>query len=132
MENNIDDLAKITLCGRVSDEPKFREVGANNTELLEFTIVIQKKGYKKRLDPNTGEIKGGSDDSWNYFSIKAWKQTAIDNSDLEIGERVELDCELSSRSWEKDGKKQYATDIIAKNIKRLSRPKTIDAKDLPF
>lgn len=129
---NTEDKSIITLGGRVSSDPTYRQVGSNYTELLEFTIVIGKKGFKRRLDPDTNEVKHASEDRWDYFNIKAWKQVAIDNSDLEVGERVELDCELSGRSWEDtNGVKRYATDIIAKNIKRLSRHEVIDAKDLP-
>lgn len=110
------DLNQVILLGRVARAPELKEV--------------HKKGNVE--DGESGEkgsckvcrlvvaVNNFRSDSTDYFDVTIWNRTAENCAKyLEVGRTVLIEGYLQKQQWEKDGKKQYKTAIIAKNVQFL-------------
>ena len=56
----------------------------------------------------------GKDTSTDFFVVTAWRQTAeFITKYFRKGSSICISGQLQNRSWEKDGQKHYATEIVA-------------------
>lgn len=85
--------------------------------------------------------KYGTNESTEWFSVVAWEKKAeIAQKFLHKGDAVFVEGKIKTRTWEKDGEKKKATELIASNIvllggKREPREESshpIDDNDIPF
>ncbi len=100
----MSDLNQVTLVGRLNDDPK--SFSGAKTSVVAFRIGIYKGKNKE-----TG--KGMYDNA----NIKAFGDVAdkcMEN--LKKGSDVIVMGSFSSGSYEKDGKKVYTNDIIARTV----------------
>ena len=75
-----------------------------------------------------------------YFSLALWnKLSEIALKYLKKGSKVLIVGRLQNRSWETDGVKKYATEIVVKEMEMLSSPRKeesqltpIDDDSMPF
>lgn len=75
-----------------------------------------------------------------YFSLALWnKLSEIAMKYLKKGSKVLIVGRLQNRSWETDGVKKYATEIVVKEMEMLSSPRKeepqmveISQEELPF
>ena len=107
----------VTLIGNLATDVELREVGDK-----------QKAGFLLAVDRAT---KGEADFVW----VTAWeKQAETCHQYLSKGHRVALDGRLRSRSWEEDGKKRNAIEIVANRVHFLtpSPEPGGQVSDIPF
>lgn len=81
-----------------------------------------------------------------FFNIVLWKKTAEATSQYSgKGKRVAIDGRLTQRSWEKDGQKIYAVEVVGDQVEFLEpkqssgdpfenegKPIDVSEDDLPF
>jgi single-strand DNA-binding protein len=134
------DINKVELVGVLPRDAMYKQVGANGTPLVSFTVMTARKW----IDPATTEPK----QSVQYNNVSAWRVLAETNAPkLKMGTRVKVVGELTSRSWDDPQKgKQYKTEVVANVIEILGESEipvsssaaqkpaneTINASDLPF
>src|ERR1700679_2974079 len=98
---------KVLLIGHLGKdaETKFTPSGASMTK---FSVATNRR-WK---DQQTGEWKEETD----WANVVLWRQENLANYLLK-GKQVYVEGRLQSRSWDdKDGKKQYMTEVVADEV----------------
>ena len=97
---------KVILIGRLGKdaESKFTP---NGTSVATFSIATS----WRQKDQATGEWK----DQTDWHNIKLWRSENVAPY-LTKGTQVYIEGRLQTRSYEKDGKKQYFTEVIAEEL----------------
>jgi single-strand DNA-binding protein len=94
----------VTLIGNLATEVELREVGP------------QKKVASFLLAVDRGNRDGGAD----FVSVSAWdRQAELCAEYLGKGRRIAVDGRLKSRSWEEDGKRRSAVEVVARRVEFL-------------
>ncbi|MDR0812161.1 MAG: single-stranded DNA-binding protein, partial [Paludibacter sp.] len=61
-------------------------------------------------------------DRTEWHNIKAWRGLSeLAEKYIRKGSQLYIEGKIQTRSWEKDGIKRYATDIVADNIQLLGK-----------
>jgi len=103
------NLNKVILIGNICKEPELRYTPAG-AAVLNFTLAINRK-YK-----SGEEMK----EDVAFVPVVAWQKTAeIINQYCKKGSPLMVEGRLQTRSWEKDGQKQYKTEVVAEHIQFL-------------
>ncbi len=108
-------LNKVIMIGNLTKDPELRYT-ASGEAVCNLSLACNRV-YKTQ----SGEKK----DEVCYVKIVVWgKRGENCNQYLKKGRGILVDGRLQSRSWENaEGKKQYATEIVAENIQFLDRVK---------
>lgn len=102
-----------TIIGNLGDDPVSRSMPSGG-EVSNFSVATTRR-WK---DKNTGEKKEATE----WHKVAAFGKLAeICNQWLRKGQQVYIQGELRTRSWEKDGHKNYTTEIIADTMKMLGK-----------
>ena len=95
--------------GNVTRQPEASE--SNGASISKFGIACNEK-YKDK--------EGNSKETVEFVNIIAWRGLAdVCNRYLESGKQVYIEGKMKTSSWEKDGVKQYRTEIVASEMKML-------------
>jgi len=101
--------------GRVGKEIESKEIG-NDFKVANFSIAISEKWKDKQ----SGEQK----ESTEWVSCQASNKVAeIAEKYVKKGDLIYVEGKFKTRSWEKDGVKQYATYIQVETIQMLGGKK---------
>jgi len=99
-------MNRIVLIGRLTKEPELRATSSGK-DIVNFSIAVNKKFKKEEAD---------------FFNVQAWEGTARYVADyLGKGRLVAIDGRLETRSYEKEGRKIYITEVIAEQVTALDR-----------
>ncbi len=103
-------LNKIIITGNLTKDPELRYTPKGDA-VVTLRLASNRK-YKDR-------------DETCFVNVVVWGKRAENcNSYLKKGSPVFIEGRLQSRSWEgKDGKKQYAIEIVTEDIRFLDRTK---------
>jgi single-strand DNA-binding protein len=94
----------VTLIGNLATEVELREVGPEK-RVASFVLAGDRAGRD-----------GGAD----FVSVTTWdRQAQLCAEYLGKGRRVAVDGRLKSRSWEEDGKRRSAIEVVARRIEFL-------------
>lgn len=94
----------VTLIGNLATEVDLREV-AGGKKVASFVLAVDRVG---------GE--GGAD----FVRVCAWeRQAELCAEYLEKGRRVAVDGRLKSSSWEEDGRRRSAVEVVARRVEFL-------------
>jgi single-strand DNA-binding protein len=100
------------LVGRITKALEMKTT-TNGVNVLSFTLAINKKVKEK--------------DQVSYISCVSFNKTAeILNQYADKGSLVLVDGELQSRSYEKDGKTVYVTEVIVNRVVLLDNKQKSD------
>jgi single-strand DNA-binding protein len=100
---------KVILIGRLGGEPESRQAGS--TTVANFTIATSEK-FKNQ--------QGEFQERTEWHRIVAWGRLAeICSQYLHKGSQVYVEGRLQTRSWEKEGAKQYTTEIVINDMQML-------------
>jgi single-strand DNA-binding protein len=90
----------------------------------------QKKVASFLLAVNRASRDGGADFVW----VTAWdRQAELCSEYLGKGNRVAVDGRLRSRTWEQDGRRRDAVEVVARRVEFLSAPREgSEAEVMPF
>lgn len=109
------NLNRATIIGRVTRKPELRAL-PNGNKVCNFSIATN-YSYKNK---DTGE-KVEETDFHNVVSFG--KQAEVIAQYVIQGQEILAEGRLRTRSWEKDGQKHYATDIIMDKFEFGQKPK---------
>lgn len=99
-------MNKVILMGFLGKDPEIKHTNAGTVANLSLATS------KKWKDKN-----GEWQEKTEWHRIIAWRGLAEVCSTLSKGEKILIEGELTTRSWENsEGKKQYVTEVLASSI----------------
>jgi single-strand DNA-binding protein len=113
----------VQLIGNLATDVELRDVGAGedgqDKQVASFLLAVDR-----------GSRDGGADFVW----ITAWdRQAELCAQYLGKGNRVAVDGRLKSRTWEQDGKRRDAVEVVARRVEFLTAPpREQGAEVIPF
>ena len=111
----------VSLIGNLATDVELKPLGEGRS-VASFVVAIDRPG------------RDGAD----FIRVAAWnKQAEACAHGLVRGRRVALDGRLRSRSWEEDGKKRNAVEVVANRVQFLTGPApdagaAAPTADIPF
>lgn len=106
-------LNKVILIGRVGKEPEIKNF-QNGGSIANFSMATSET-WKDRT---TGEKKETTD--WHNISVGG-PLVDIVQKYVHKGNMLSVEGKLRTRSWEKDGKTNYITEVIVSNLILLEK-----------
>ena len=104
-------INKVILVGTVGKDPEMKYMPSGDA--MANISVATNESWK---DKNTGEKKEVTE----WHRVVFFRQLAdIVGKYLRKGQQVYIEGSLKTRSWEKDGQKHYATEIVASDMQML-------------
>ena len=112
-------MNSVSLVGNLATDVEVKEVGEKR--VASFLLAVSRSGRD-----------GGADFVW----ISAWeRQAELCAEYLGKGHRVAVEGRLKSRTWEQDGRRRDAIEIVARRIDFLNGPRSDNgdlAEVVPF
>jgi single-strand DNA-binding protein len=107
----------VILIGNLTSDVELREFGTEK-RLAKFGLAVD---------------RGGKDSETDFFSISVWDRQAQLCADyLAKGRRVALEGRLRYHTWEEEGKKRSAVEVVAYRVEFLSVPAGSGGEVVPF
>jgi single-strand DNA-binding protein len=125
-------INRVVLTGNLTRDPELRQAGS--TEVCQLGVAVN--GREKR-DGEWVEVP-------NFFDVTVWGAQGNNCAKfLSKGSPVAVDGRLRWRSWEKDGQKRSAIDVVADSVQFLSQGRPLtdaeqksgvvdDQEEIPF
>jgi single-strand DNA-binding protein len=102
----------VTLLGNLCTDVDLKELAADK-KVASFLLAVDRVG-----------------DGADFVRVSAWDRQAETCAEyLAKGSRVAVDGRLRSRSWEEEGKRRSAVEVVANRVQFLG---SRDAADAPF
>ena len=109
-------MNSVALIGNLATDVELRELDAER-RVARFVLAVDRPG---------------SADA-DFFKVAAWnKQAELCHRYLSKGRQVAVEGRLRSRSWEEDGKRRNAVEVVAHHVQFLSAPSGAAQADVPF
>jgi single-strand DNA-binding protein len=110
------DLNKVNLLGNLTQDPELKSL-ASGQSVTAFNLATNYVWY----DARSKEKKSRAD----FHKVVAWGHLAdIITTYLKKGSKIYVEGRLQNRTWDdKEGKKHYATEIIASDLIMLGGSK---------
>ena len=104
-------INKVILVGTLGRDPEVKHLPSGDA--MANVSLATSESWK---DKNTGEKKEVTE----WHKVVFFKRLAeIAGEYLRKGQQVYIEGSLKTRSWEKDGQKQYTTEIVASSLQML-------------
>jgi len=101
-------MNRVNLIGNLATDVELRTVGEGKT-VASFLLAVGR-----------GSREAGAD----FLGVSAWdRQAELCAEYLSKGQRVGVDGYLRSRSWEDDGKRRSAVEVVATRVDFLGGPR---------
>lgn len=126
-------MNKSILIGRLTRDPDLKYIPSGEA-VANFTLAVDRPFANK-----AGEKEA------DFIPIVVWRKQAENCAKyLTKGSQVAIDGRIQVRSWEKDGKRQYMTEVVADRVEFLSKSQKApedsyggrevdcDEEDIPF
>ena len=110
-------MNSVSIVGNLATEVELKQVPGNGQEkkVASFLLAVGRAGRDT-----------GADFVW----ITAWdRQAELCSEYLAKGERVGVEGRLKSRTWEQDGRRRDAIEIVARRIDFLGSPRSDEAAE---
>ncbi len=103
-------LNKVMVIGRLGQKPESKVLQGGAT-VANFSVATTESWKDK---------SGAKQEKTEWHRIVAWGKTAeLVVKYLDKGRQVYIEGKLQTRSWEDNGVKKYATEIVANNVQFL-------------
>jgi single-strand DNA-binding protein len=108
----------VHLIGNLATDVELRDAGEEK-KVASFLLAVDR-----------GSRDGGADFVW----VTAWeRQAELCAEYIGKGSKVGVEGRLRSRTWEQDGKRRDAVEVVARRVDFLNgRPREGDAEVMPF
>jgi len=107
----------VTLIGNLATVVDLKELG-DEKKVANFLLAVQRPGKDADAD---------------FVRITVWdRQAEVCEQFLAKGKRVAVDGRIRSRSWEEEGKRRTAVEVVANRVQFLSPPPGAEAEVMPF
>lgn len=94
-------MNKVQLVGRLTKDPELK-MTTNQNQYVNFTIAVD-----RRFKDSNGQRQA------DFINCVAWKQTAVFiQKYFKKGYRIGACGSIQTRTYEKDGQKQYITEVL--------------------
>jgi len=125
-------MNKSILIGRLTRDPDLKYIPSGEA-VANFTLAVDRPFANK-----AGEKEA------DFIPIVVWKKQAENCAKyLTKGSQAAVEGRIQVRSWEKDGKRQYMTEVVADRVEFLSKSQkapeeyqgrevSYDEEDIPF
>lgn len=101
----------VTLIGNLATDVELRDIGPDK-KVASFLLAVDRASKE-----------GGAD----FVNVCAWdRQAELCAEYLSKGRRVAIDGWLKSRSWEEEGKRRSAIEVVARRVEFLGGPRAND------
>ena len=105
---------KAIIIGRLTAAPELKQT-PQGTSVCSFTVAVDRK------------YKSGDERKCDFLNVVAWRQTAeFVSRYFGKGDAILVDGEIQVRSYDKDGRKQYVTEIVAHEVEFVESKKESD------
>ena len=110
-------LNRVSLSGNLTREIEMRYT-PNGAAVANMNMAINRTWKDK---------EGNKQEDVSYVRVVVWGKMAENAAEyLAKGSNVFVEGRMQSRSWEKDGVKQYGMDVVASNVQYLDKKKKED------
>ena len=107
----------VTLIGNLATDVELKELPGDK-KVAGFLLAVDRPGKNPEAD---------------FVWVNAWDRQAETCAQyLAKGSRVAVDGRLRSRSWEEDGKRRRAVEVVANRVQFLSGPAEAGGEVIPF
>lgn len=98
-------MNKVFLIGRLTRDPELRYTSENNA-VVNFSVAVN-----RTYTNQAGEREA------DFINVIAWRKLAENIKNyLGKGSQIAIDGRIQTRTYEKDGKKNYVTEVVAENV----------------
>ena len=112
---------RVILIGRTTADAELQYT-QNNKAYARATIAVNRR-YKNQ----NGDYEA------DFINLVAWGKTAeLLKEHTQKGMLINVEGELRSSSYEKDGQRLYRTDVLVSNFTRLEKPKNAAGNESVF
>jgi single-strand DNA-binding protein len=99
-------MNNVTLIGHLATEVEMKELG-DEKKVASFVLAVDRVGG----------------DGADFFRVSVWnRQGELCAEHLSKGQRAGVEGRLRSRSWEDEGKRRSAVEVVASRVEFLSPP----------
>ncbi len=113
---------RVQLIGNLGMNPEVKEFG--NRKMSRFSLATNEK-FKDQ--------KGNITERTSWHTLVAWGSVAeLSSRLLSKGCEVAVEGKLNHRSYDKNGVKQYITEIIMSDFKLMTRKTVEPSNEMPF
>jgi single-strand DNA-binding protein len=106
----------VSLIGNLATDVELKQV-AGDKKVASFLLAVPRPSKDAEAD---------------FIWVSTWDRSAETCADhLSKGKRVGVDGRLKSRTWEQDGKRRDAVEVVARQVEFLSPPTEL-AEVVPF
>lgn len=110
-------INNVVLVGRLTKKPELKFT-ATGTKYTQFSVAVQKK-FKNQ----NGEYES------DFINCLMWSTVAENFINFtNKGSLVGIEGRIQTRSYDKDGKKVYITEVVAENFSLLESKKVTEAR----
>lgn len=107
-------INNVTISGNLTRDPELRTLPNSDTSVCSVSIAVNERTKNRQT--------GDWEDRPNYFDVTIWKGLGeYIARELRKGDGLAVEGRLRWRSWEKDGQKRSAVDIIASSVVPMPR-----------
>ena len=100
--------SNITIVGNITRDPELRFTPSGQAN-AKFGVAVNRRWQNKQTNEWEEQV--------SFFDVVCWRELAENVSEsLTKGSRVVVTGRLEQRSWEQDGQKRYAVEIIADEV----------------
>lgn len=100
---------KVLLLGRLGKDPEVKHL--NNSAVCNLSVATSESWTDKQ---------GQKQEKTEWHRVQVWGKLAeLCGQYLAKGRQVYVEGRLQTRSWDKDGQKQYVTEVVATTIQFL-------------
>lgn len=116
-------MNKVILIGRLTKDPELRFTAGSGVAVTTFTLAVD-RNFSNQQGEKTAD----------FIPIVVWRKLAeVCANNLTKGQQIAVSGRIQTRSWDgNDGKKRWATEVVADEIKFLSRPSSSSAAGAPY
>lgn len=101
-------LNKVQLIGNVGADPEIKSLASSGDRVANFTVATS-ESWK---DKNSGEKQERT--QWHKVAVFNQNIVGVIEKYVKKGSKIYIEGQIETRSWEKDGVKHYATEIVIK------------------
>lgn len=97
-----------TIVGNITRDPELRFTPSGQAN-AKFGVAVNRRWQNKQTNEWEEQV--------SFFDVVCWRELAENVSEsLTKGSRVVVTGRLEQRSWEQDGQKRYAVEIVADEV----------------
>lgn len=101
-------INRVVLVGRITKDAETKKT-QSGLSVCSFSVAVDRK------------------DGTDFIDCVAWRQAAdFMGQFVKKGDLIAVDGRLQTRTWERDGHKNKATEVIADSVRRLT-PKNVES-----